>query len=60
MKIAAGNDPVRLGQDKRIVGRRIGLDFQRPPGHAQEIDTGADDLGLAADAIGILHARVAL
>ena len=59
VEIAAGNDGV-VGQHQRIVGDRIGLDLERAGDRAQEVEAGAIDLRLAADAIGVLHALVAL
>ncbi len=59
VEIAAGHDGV-VGQDQRVVGHGIGFDFERAPGRAQDVETGAIDLRLTANAIGILHALVAL
>ncbi len=59
MEITAGDDGI-VRENQRIVGDRIGLDFKGAGNRAQQIEAGAVDLRLAADAIGILHALVAL
>jgi hypothetical protein len=60
VKIAARDDLALGDQHQRIVGDRIGLDFQCLAGKAQQIESRAGDLRLAADAIGILHAGIAV
>ena len=59
MKVAAGNDASLLHQNQRIVGNRIGFGFERLPGKAQQVERRTRHLWLTADAIGILHPRVA-
>ena len=46
-----------VGEDQRIVGDAVGLDRQRRGGLAQQVERGAHHLRLAAQAIGVLHAR---
>ena len=59
MEIAARDHFVFGGEDQRIVRDRIGFDGQRRRRLAQQIETGAHHLRLAAQAIWILHARIA-
>ena len=47
-------------EHQRIVGGGVGLDLERPRRLAQQVERRARHLRLAADAVGVLHARVAL
>ena len=58
VEVAAGDDLV-VGEDERVVGDRVRLGDEGGGGLAQEVEGGAVDLRLAADAVGILHAAVA-
>ena len=49
-----------LDQHQRVVGGGVRLDLQRARGLAQHVDRGAGHLRLAADAVGVLHARIAV
>ncbi len=60
MEIAARQHLVGVGEDQRVVGHAIGLDFEHRRREAEMVEAGAHDLGLAAQAIGILHARIVL
>ena len=55
MEIAAGNHFAGVGENQRIVGRRIHLDFDRFPGPAHCVFGRAMHLRHAAQRIGILH-----
>ncbi len=59
MEIAARDDGI-VRKHQRIVGDGVGFDRQGGCDGTQEVEAGAVDLWLAADAIGILHALVAL
>ncbi len=59
VEIAARDDPALVDENERIVGHGVGLHFERAAGKMKKVHRGADDLGLAADAIGVLHALVA-
>ena len=59
VKVAARQSFVAIGEDQRIVGDRVGFSDQRGGGVAQEIETGAHHLRLAAQAIGVLDPFVA-
>src|SRR3546814_3755943 len=60
VEITAGERLIGLREDQRIVGHAVRLDRQRRRGLAQQVERGAHDLRLAAQAIGVLHARVAV
>ncbi|OIQ68808.1 hypothetical protein GALL_495960 [mine drainage metagenome] len=60
VEVATRDDEARLCQHQRVVGGGVRLDLQGASGHAQHVHRGTGDLGLAADAIGVLHAGVAL
>ena len=55
MEIAAADDLVRIREQDRIVGHRIGFDRQRARGVGEQIEAGAHYLWLAAETVGILH-----
>ncbi len=59
MEVATADD-LAGGQDQGVVGDGVRLDLQRAGGHAQDIHRRAGDLWLAADAIGVLHAGIAV
>ena len=59
VEIAAGQRLGGVGQNQRVVGHAVGLDRQRGGGLAQQVEHGAHDLRLAAQAVGVLHAVVA-
>jgi hypothetical protein len=48
-----------LREHQGVVGHRVGLAHQHQRGVAQRVQAGAHHLGLAAQAIGVLHAVVA-
>ena len=56
VEIAAGQT-VPVFEDERVVGRRIGFDLECARHLAQDVEAGTEHLRLAADRIGILHAR---
>jgi hypothetical protein len=58
VKIAAGQRLVGLREDQGIIGDAVRLGRQRRRGLPNEIEHGAHDLRLAAQAIGILHAII--
>ena len=49
-----------IDQHQRVVGDGVRLDFQRARGGVQQVHRGPRHLWLAADAIGVLDARVAV
>ncbi len=55
VEIAAGQDLSRGGEHQGIVGHAVGLPVEGGGRLAQDVEAGAHDLGLAAQAIGILH-----
>ena len=55
MEVAAGQHLARLREHQGVVGHGVGFDFQDAGRLAHDIQTGAHDLRLAAQAIGILH-----
>ena len=55
VEIAARDDFVAAGEEDRVVGDRIGLDLERARGVGEEVERGAHDLRLAAEAVGVLH-----
>ena len=57
VEIAARHDGA-VAQHQRVVGRGIGLDPQDFAGMRQLVETGADHLRCAAQAIGVLHAQI--
>ena len=59
MEIAARHGAT-VRENERIVGDRIGFDFQRAGCLTQNVEASAINLRLAANAIGVLHALVAL
>ena len=59
VEVAAGQRFAGVGEDQRIVGDAVGLGLQRRRGLAQQVEHGAHDLRLAAQAVGILHPLVA-
>ena len=46
-------------KNQRVVGHAIGLGCQQVGGVVQHVQAGTHDLGLAAQAVGVLHALVA-
>ena len=59
MEVAARQGLAGVGEDQRIVGHAVGFGRQRRRGVAQDVEHGAHDLRLAAQAVGILHAIIA-
>ena len=59
MEVAAGKGLVSFCDDQRIVGDAVGLEPQGGGRLAQDVERGAHDLRLAAQAVGILHPLVA-
>ena len=59
VEVAARQRLAGVGEDQRIVGDAVGLGRQRRRRVAQDVEHGAHDLRLAAQAVGILHALVA-
>ena len=60
VEVAAGDDLAGIGEHQRIVGHRVGFgqqDLRRVP---HLVEAGAHHLRLAAQAVGILHARAIL
>ena len=55
----AARDDRPIGEQERVVGHGVGLDFQRARHRAQHVQARAVHLRLAADAIRVLHAVVA-
>ena len=56
VKVAAG-EYVAIVEQQRVVGDGVGLDAERRGALAQQIETRAHHLRLAAEGVGILHAR---
>ena len=59
MEVSAGNH-VAIFEDKRIVGRRRGLDQQHIFAMRKRATNGAVHLRHTANAVGILHAWIVL
>ena len=57
VKISARQHLARFGEQQRIIRHRIGFDLQRRAAVANQVQARAHHLGLAAEGIGILHAR---
>ncbi|MNE36735.1 hypothetical protein D3C80_1305590 [compost metagenome] len=55
VEIAAGDDPVQLGKDERIIRGRIQLGRQPPGNIGQRIPARSVHLRCAAQGISILH-----
>ena len=60
MKVSARGDFAPFDQNQRVVGHGVGFDGQCGGRHTQNIQGGAEHLGLAANAVGVLHAAVAV
>ena len=60
VEVTAGKDLVLLREHERVVGHRGGFDLEDARGVAHLIEACAHDLWLAAQAVGILHARIVL
>ena len=56
--IHVGIGAIGIGKDQGVVRNAIGLGGERLRGLAEDIERGAHHLRLAAQAIGVLHARV--
>ncbi len=59
VEVAAGERLVRVREDERIVRDAVRFEAQRRSRVTQDVQRGAHHLRLAAQAVGVLHARVA-
>ena len=57
VKVAPGEDLAGVGKHQRVVGDGVGLDDERRGLLRHQIQTGTHDLRLAAQRVGVLHAR---
>ena len=55
VEVAAGERLVGLGEDQRVVGDAVGLDLERLGRVAEQVEDRAHHLGLAAQAVRVLH-----
>ena len=60
VEIAAGQGLAGVCEDQRVVGDPVGLVAECRRGLTQDIEGGAHHLGLAAQAIGVLHPLIVL
>ena len=60
VEVAAREHGAIIGKHQRVVGDRIGLAQQHDGAVAQLVQAGAHHLRLAAQAIGVLHAVIAI
>ena len=58
VEVASGEDLIAAGEDERIVGDRVRLGLEHARGVAHLIEARSHHLGLAAQAVGVLYARV--
>ena len=54
VEVASGEHLTRIGKDQGVVGHRVRLGFEERRGLAEQVETGAHHLGLAADGVGVL------